>query len=102
MSNCLISKIGKRIDCTGGVHDILCRQQLGMKLSTFMKRGGIRVKIRHDTAAVEFYGYISAKQNRIINDLLKQQPIYVIVLPYKTITRYRPIKSFIFENNLIK
>lgn len=99
--NCLIDKTGKTVDCRGGVHDIVCRQRLKMTLSKFFKFGGIRVMVRSDTVAVEHYKPMTDKQNKIINKLLKQQPIYVIVTEQKTITKLRPIRNFDFNDSLV-
>ena len=99
--NCLITQDGKRIDCTGGVHDINCRMQLKMTLTQFMNEGGVRVMVHHDNIAIEFYEPMTDEQNRVVNKLLKQQPIYVIVMPFKTITKYRPIRSFVFDSSLL-
>lgn len=99
--NCLITKTGKRIDCTSAMHQIICKQQLKMTLTQFMNEGGVRVMIRHDTAAVEYYEPMTDKQNRVVNKLLKEQPIYVIVCAFKTITKYRPIRSFVFDGGLL-
>lgn len=101
MSNCLITRTGKQIDCTAARHNILCQQQLKMTLAKFLSSGGIRVMIRHDTIAIEFYKAMTNKQNRIINKLLKEQPIYCIVCAFKTITKYRPIRSFDFDGALL-
>jgi len=99
--NCLITKTGKQIDCTSGTHEINCVQQLKMTLTQFMNEGGVRVLIRHDTAAIEYYEPMTDKQNRIINKLLKEQPIYCIVCAFKTITKFRPIRSFVFDGSLL-
>jgi len=99
--NCLITKDGRQIDCTAAMHQITCKQQLKMTLTQFMNGGGIRVMIRHDTAAVEFYEPMTDKQNRVVNKILKEQPIYCIVCVFKTITKYRPIRSFVFDGSLL-
>lgn len=99
--NCLITQDGKQIDCTAGRHDIICRLQLKKTLVKFLSTGGIRVMVRHDTIAVEFYNDISDKQNRIINKVLKEQPIYVLIMPFKQITKYRPIRYFDFKGALV-
>lgn len=101
MSNCLITKDGKQVDCTGGVHDILCQTQFKMTLAKFLSSGGVRVMVRNDTMAVEFYELLTNKQNRVVNKLLKEQPIYCIVCAFKTITKFRPIRSFIFDGSLL-
>lgn len=99
--NCLITQDGKRIDCAGGVHDITCRLQLRMALSKFLKTGGTRVKIHHNSMAVEFYGQITDEQNRIVNRLLKQQSIYTLVMESGTVTKFRPIRNFDFKGSLV-
>lgn len=99
--NCLISKTGKTVDCTGGVHDILCRTQFKTTLAKFLSSGGVRVMVRHDTAAIEYYEPMTDKQNRVVNKLLKEQPIYVIVCAFKTIIKFRPIHNFVFDGSLL-
>lgn len=101
MSNCLITKTGKQVDCTSAMHQIICKQQLGITLTQFMNDGGVRVLIRADTAAVEFYEPMTDKQNRVVNKLLKEQPIYCVVCAFKTITKFRPIRSFVFDGSLL-
>lgn len=101
MSNCLITKTGKQIDCIGGTHEINCKLQLKITLTQFMNGGGVRVMIRHDMAAVEFYEPMTDKQNRVVNKLLKQQPIYVLICAFKTITKFRPIRSLVFDDSLL-
>lgn len=99
--NCLITKTGKQIDCTGGTHEINCRLLLETTLTKFLSSGGVRIMIRHDTVAVEFYEPMTDKQNRAVNKLLKEQSIYVIVCAFKTITKFRPIRSFVFDGSLL-
>lgn len=101
MSNCLITKTGKRIDCTSAMHQIICKQQLKMTLTQFMNGGGCRVLVHNDTMAVEFYEPLTDKQNRVVNKLLKEQPIYVLVCAFKTVTKFRPIRSFVFDGSLL-
>lgn len=98
--NCLIAQTGKQIECAGGVHHIICRLQLGITLRRFFKSGGVRVKIHHDLMAVEFYGQITDEQNRIINRLLREQPIYTVIMPTETVTKFRPIRHFDFKGCL--
>ena len=99
--NCLITKNGKQIDCSAAMHQIICKQQLKMTLTQFMNEGGVRILIRNDTAAIEYYEPMTDKQNQIVNKLLKEQPIYCIVCAFKTIERFRPIRSFVFDGSLL-
>ena len=99
--NCLITKIGKRIDCVGDIHHRICQQRLRIGLQTFLSSGGVRVKIHHNTMAVEFYKSLTDKQNKIINKLLKQQPIYIIITESGCIEKLRPIRSFDFGHSLV-
>ena len=101
MSNCIITKTGKRIDCTAAMHQIICKQQLKITLTQFMNEGGCRVLIRNDTMAVEFYEPLTDKQNQIVKKLLKEQPIYVMVCAFKAIKKFRPIRSFVFDGSLL-
>jgi len=43
--------------------------------------------------AIEFYGRITKTQNAIVNRMLKEQPVYMVVMPTETITRFRAIKT---------
>lgn len=99
--NVLITKTGRVVDCNSAMHQIICKQQLKMTLTQFMNGGGVRVLIRNDQMAVEFYEPLTDKQNRVVNKLLKEQPIYVLVCAFKTITKFRPIRSFVFDDSLL-
>ena len=91
--NCLILKDGKQIFCNGGMHYLICRRQLKMSLSKFLQTGGIRIMSTDYGIAIEFYGRITKTQNAIVNRMLKEQPVYMVVMPTETITRFRAIKT---------
>lgn len=100
--NCLIAQNGVLTDCSyGRDHHTVCRQTLHTTLPAYLKAGGVRVKVRENIMAVEFYQVMTDKQNRIVNKLLKEQPIYQLVLAFKIITKHRPIRSFVFDESTL-
>ena len=94
MNNCLISRDGTQTDCLGGMHENICKQRLKVSLKRFLQSmGGVRIVTTDYIMAVEFYGPVSKQQNAIINRIIKEQPIYTVVMPKAIITKYRAIRS---------
>ena len=104
MSNCLITRTGKRIDCYGGIHKATCKYELHISMNTFLKRGGIRIKIcwpDTETIAIEYYHKLTELQIRAIRKILRQDNYYAVILESGLITRFRPIRSFDFDSSLL-
>ncbi len=99
--NALIKQNGEVIECAGGTHLIVSKLKLGMTLDKFLKTGGVRVMLHNDMIAVEFYNPISDEQNTEINKLLREQPVYTIILANETIEKHRPIRRFDFRHSLV-
>lgn len=97
MTNCLITKSGKIVECTpGAIHSAVCQHKLHTDLTTFLaKQSGCRVKIslNPETIAIEFYRELSAVQSSIVTRILRDGTYYTVVLVRETITRFRPIRT---------
>ena len=93
MINCLINKAGKQVFCNGGMHVNICLQQFKISLRQFLKSGGVRVLSYTETMAIEFKQPLTDKQNKIVNKLLEEYPVYIVILPKETIQKMRPIRS---------
>lgn len=101
MTNCLITKTGKVVECMpGAIHSAVCQHKLHTDLTTFLaKQSGCRVKMgwpeTHDdkSIAIEFYRKLSAIQLQIIRSILRKDDYYTVVLVRETITRFRPIRT---------
>lgn len=101
--NCLITQTGERIDCYAGIHKETCKRELHISMGTFLKRGGIRVKICYpdtETIAIEYYHKLTELQIRAIRKILRQDDYYAIILESELITKFRPIRSFDFSGVL--
>ena len=97
MTNCLITKRGKTIECNGGSHDTLCRIEFNCTLRHFLKRnGGVRVLAnqRREFIAIEYYNKPSDKQMSIVRKILREANYYTVILTNKTITKFLPIRGF--------
>lgn len=104
MSNCLIDRTGKRIECYSGIHKETCRCELHISINTFLKCGGVRVKVcwpDTKTIAIEYYCKLTELQIRAIRKILRQDNYYAVILESKLITRFRPIRSFVFDGSLL-
>lgn len=104
MSNCLIDRAGKVIECCSGIHKETCKYELHISMSTFLKRGGVRVKIcwpDTETIAIEYYRKLTELQIRAIRKILRQSNYYGVILESEVITRFRPIRSFNFKGSLL-
>lgn len=102
--NCLITRTGKRIECYSGIHKETCKYELHISMNTFLKRGGIRVKIcwpDTETIAIEYYRKLTELQIRAIKKILRQDNYYAIILESSLITKFRPIRSFDFDGSLL-
>lgn len=97
MTNCLITKTGKIVECTpGAIHSAVCQHKLHTDLTTFLaKQDGVRVKagLNPDVIAIEFYRKLSAIQSAIVSRILRDGVYYTVVLVRETITRFRPIRT---------
>lgn len=100
--NCLITKRGRIIDCDGNkMHDVICERVLKVKLRTFLlEQGGIRIKqgwSDSETLAIECHTKKpTPTQQAIIQSILRENDYYTIVLNFRTITKFRPIRGFEF------
>lgn len=102
MSNYLITKSGKTIECTGGAeHAIICKRELDISLNDFLlKHNGVRVMVgRNETLAIEYYKTPSIAQVRIIHKILRADDYYTVILQnssldFRLIKKFRPIRSF--------
>ena len=106
MSNCLITRTGKRIDCLiGETHEITAKRELPYDVDFFLTdRGGIRIKVcwpDTETIAIEYYYKLTDSQIRTIRKILRQSNYYAIILESKLITKFRPIRSFDFNSSLV-
>lgn len=105
MSNCLITKIGEQIDCIGVTHDRICERELNLDMDFFLTDcGGVRIKIGWpdiNSIAIECYYKPTKKQMNIIRRILHQGNYYTIITAFKTITKFRPIRNFVFNGSLL-
>lgn len=106
MSNCLITRTGKVIECTGGAtHEITAKRELPYDVGFFLDdRGGIRVKVcwpDTETIAIEFYYDLTESQIKAIKKILRENDYYAVILESELITRFRPIRSFNFKGSLL-
>lgn len=85
MSNYLITQSGRRIDCNGVPHDILCKRLFGFDLAAFLgcEHQGIRIKIHNETAAIEGYAEPNSQQKGKINGVLRNNDIFQLVTSFK-------------------
>lgn len=102
MTNVLITKAGKIVECfSGSTHEATCLRELHVKLQDFLcKHGGIRVMagcIDVETVAVEYYFKPTAIQIRILHKILRKDNYYTVLLGLGIITKFRPIRSFDFN-----
>lgn len=101
MSQILITKTGKVIECIGGRHDLTCLVQLKCTLKQFIQRGGVRVKHHHDSLAVESKHHLTSEQTNKVNKVLRQDNIYSIHTCIKGIEHwrnsFRPIRGLCAE-----
>jgi len=93
--NCLVTQKGKVIECSAGVkHDIVCQRQFGYGVNRFLEFDyGLRIKTSGDIIAIEYYCSLSDKQKNIIRRYLRQNDFYTVILCFKTISKFRPIRS---------
>lgn len=92
--NCLITQTGKQVDCFGAPHDVVTKQHFRCKLSTFLKRGGCRVKLYQRHGAVECGQRLTTKQLRKVNRILRDGCLYSLVthIAGKLKTNYRVMR----------
>lgn len=83
--NYLITQSGRRIDCNGVPHDILCKRLFGFDLMAFLSREhqGIRVKVHGEHAAIEGYAEPNSQQAGKIRAILRQNNIFDLVTKFK-------------------
>lgn len=92
--NCLITKDGQVINCSGGRHDYICRFKLQTTLRGFLYRHhGVRIKIgRHKTIAIEYRHKPTDAQAKEIRKILRSDNYYVVILSTHTLSKCRPIR----------
>lgn len=97
-NNCLVTKKGRIVDCTGVQHEEICKRMLKVNLQTFLcTNGGVRVKVgwpNTEVIAIEFHHKPTNAQMRFIRGVLREADYYTVVLNFKTINRFRPIRGF--------
>jgi len=97
--NCLITKQGKIIECTGINHSIKCELVFQTSLSEFLTKGGIRIccKPDYETIAIEHKRKLTDRQQRLIKQMLRESD-YFYVVRNNTIKRSfaRPIRQIPF------
>lgn len=92
--NYLITKSGRKIDCNGVPHDILCKRLFGFDLTEFLGKVhcGIRVLINGEHAAIEGYVKPNDQQAGRIRAILRQNNIFDLVTEFRG--RYNRKNSF--------
>lgn len=94
--NYLITETEIEEVCPGTDHATTCKKLFGIKLQTFLKRGGVRVKIHLDSIAVEYTDELVDFQVKEINRLLRENIIYRLVTPFKVVDRFtRPVRRIV-------
>jgi len=98
MRNCLITKRGRIIHSTpGSTHEQTCRNRLAISLDEFFETGGVRIKTNGDEIAIEYYSKPTLKQQGIIRKELQANDYYVVILAFRSIRKFRPIRNFDIE-----
>lgn len=97
--DCLITKRRRIINTSalGSTHERMCETLLNYGLDVFFEKGGVRVKTNGDEIAIEYYSKPSFKQQDIIRKILREDDYYVVVLPFRSIQKIRPIRNFNIE-----
>ena len=84
MSNFLITKTGRKVECNGGRnHDTICKDILHTTLDKFIRSGGVRVKIHDEQAAIECYNIPNSQQTGKVNGILRRNQIHCLVTSFK-------------------
>lgn len=85
MSNYLITQSGRKINCNGVPHDVLCKRLFGFDLAAFLGREhqGVRVKIHGEHAAIEGYDVPNSQQQGKIRAILRQNDIFDLVTKFR-------------------
>lgn len=96
MRNCLITKRGRIVESTSGsTHEQTCFRVLETTLDEFFENGGVRIKAVHpDEIAIEYYSKPTPTQQSIIRKVLRENDYYVIILAFRSIRKFRPIRNF--------
>jgi len=99
--NCLIDNQANITDTSGIPHCITATRMFGMSLLTWLKRGGIRIKIHKDAMAIE-YRTMTIKQQIAINKILRDNDVYDLVTSdgktENRIEKFRPIRKINLAN----
>lgn len=99
MRNCLITKRGRIVESVpGSTHEQTCFRVLETTLDKFFENGGVRIKAVHpDEIAIEYYCKPSSKQQSIIRKVLQESDYYAVILAFRSIRKFRPIRNFNIE-----
>jgi len=99
MGNCLITERGRIIEIPpGNDHEQTCERLLHKTLDKFFENGGIRIKTANpDEIAIEYYTKPTLKQQGIIRKELRKNDYYTIMLAFRFIRKFRPIRNFDIE-----
>lgn len=85
MSNYLITKQGRKIDCQYGQdHEITCYRYFKQSLTGFLKElRGVRVKLHGIECSVECWSIPNTQQVGKINGILRKNEVYRLVTSFR-------------------
>ena len=94
MTNCLVTPKGAVINSIGTTHEQTCKIRLKENLNRFLERGGIRVKANGDEIAIEYYKKPTLAQKTELQQMLRANDFYAVILAFQSIRKFRPIRNF--------